>query len=177
MIFFAHVKTHRRFINNYDNKIYTQYRFKTWEGKCKMFLCDRDINILICNYLGKNSFLLRGKLMLGVHWGHLIASFLTIFISWLVFWLLLLPFLHYDEMYLIGLLCFTTNIVLLCATAFFDPGILRRRKSDEYSIIRREASVFRSNYCRICSIVRPSRARHCKYCDNCVDIFDHHCPV
>ena len=31
--------------------------------------------------------------------------------------------------------------------------------------------------CRHCKVVRPERAHHCKWCDQCVTRWDHHCPL
>ncbi|CAD8151788.1 unnamed protein product [Paramecium pentaurelia] len=36
-------------------------------------------------------------------------------------------------------------------------------------------SIYKVRYCSTCKIMRPSKASHCKFCDHCVDGFDHHC--
>ena len=32
-------------------------------------------------------------------------------------------------------------------------------------------------YCGTCQIFRPERASHCKACQCCVEVLDHHCPL
>lgn len=134
---------------------------------------------LLCS-LGKNLFLLQGRIMLGVHWQHLAASACMIVITWLLYMVLVVPFLHYEEqqlLYSVSISMCTINLALLLCTATCDPGILPRRRSELHEAVRSETYLLKTHFCRICNIVRPSRARHCKFCDNCVDIFDHHCPV
>ena len=33
-----------------------------------------------------------------------------------------------------------------------------------------------TRFCTICNIEQPVRAKHCKECDSCVALHDHHCP-
>jgi len=120
--------------------------------------------------------------MLGAHVSHLNTSLLLLILSWAEYAFLVIPFLNDPRLYLIPLAGGTVNIALLFCTAFADPGILPRQhfqdeEKEKTNAIRRDATILKSNFCRICNIWRPYRARHCKYCDNCVDIFDHHCPV
>ena len=133
-------------------------------------------------FLGRNVFLCSGSVMLGCHWRHLLGSLALTIISWLQYIVLLVPFFNWHYWYIISLLLATLNAILLINVSATDPGILPRQqfkneRSASVSIIRKDATVLKSNFCKICNIWRPARARHCKYCDNCVDIFDHHCPV
>lgn len=78
----------------------------------------------------------------------------------------------------------TLSISFLFQAALTDPGIIPRSLTDQVEppppeVLRpREGGggVSHVKFCPTCKIYRDSRAKHCRYCDNCVEKFDHHCP-
>ena len=127
---------------------------------------------------GRNVFLCKGYLMLGVHIDHLGISIALISMTWILYVALLAPFTHCPGCFLLALLFFIINLLLLCSTAFTEPGIIPRRQPHFLtSTIQDQIQEKLQQYCTVCRIVRPARAKHCRHCDNCVIIFDHHCPV
>lgn len=133
---------------------------------------------------GNNYFFFGGLLMTGAHPGHLLFTTVLIVLTWLFFYFAVLPFIHISGAVTLSLFLFTVNLWSLWATAFTDPGIYIRRllfpeESSELSMLspNRDPNFAKNyHYCTVCGIFRHPRARHCKYCNNCVDVFDHHCP-
>jgi len=79
-----------------------------------------------------------------------------------------------------------TSIIFVLSVFFFfkagttDPGILirRRRQADQPLPPMGSTDIDGGplKWCDTCFLYRPPRAKHCKFCDNCVLEFDHHCP-
>lgn len=80
-------------------------------------------------------------------------------------------------------LLFGLTLVFLFLTSYTDPGIEPRRPGGQQengqSLRRRvvDGVSVTEMWCWTCKIYRPPGTSHCKDCDNCVNDWDHHCPV
>jgi palmitoyltransferase ZDHHC9/14/18 len=83
---------------------------------------------------------------------------------------------------IIGAILTASTLIFLCLTSLTDPGILPRLPpKPTYYPPRSQAlvtnnSVYSLKYCDVCALYRPPRTVHCRLCNNCVEVFDHHCP-
>jgi palmitoyltransferase ZDHHC9/14/18 len=137
---------------------------------------------------GRNAFLCDGRIILGSNYycgiGTLIAIIVP-FIAWLT--------LVIDELP-VYLLIIASVFLIFCLVSFLlaaatDPGIIPRSQpgeTAEYPIQPLDIDGKPVKFCQTCRIYRPRRAKHCKFCDNCVEskldvylhaIVDHVCVV
>lgn len=133
-----------------------KYRYQMWEGK--------------------NKFLFGGRIMLGAHDKHLLISLTLLIVTYSVFLGLIVPLLEIPLLFFIGVFLFVGTLIFLLLTAFTEPGIIPRRPPSKLLESLSPDVREKVQYCHTCRIVRPPRAKHCRYCDNCVEVFDHHCP-
>eukprot|EP01083_Nonionella_stella_P070474 188579_1 len=125
---------------------------------------------------GNNTFLCGGRCILGSDTTFLGVT--TVLETGLIF-----VFIYYVALpihlaiAITVLVLYVISMSMLAKTALMDPGIIPRsnipRPDPKHP---HPITTTGYKYCSTCRIYRPPRAKHCRYCDNCVLQFDHHCP-
>lgn len=153
--------THPDSPHEQQESIVSQKRYETWKGN--------------------NTFFLDGRVMTGSHPYQLLLSIILIFFTSISFIVLIAPFYQATYWYNIFLFLNFCNFCFLINTSFTEPGIYPKRNVNPHNHMdifqTKYYHILKHQYCLTCSIIHSDRSKHCKYCNNCVEIFDHHCPV
>jgi len=153
---------------------------------------------------GKNSFFCGGLLLIGpvADYCPLITGWLGLLLAGLVYFGCVAPYLwlHVSKAWVtVGIVLWVSDVYLYARACFSDPGIIPRRRiadalakadpewwrrqrqalteararGDNYQ--RRSLPAEDTKNCTTCDCERPLLSGHCWQCDNCVEVFDHHC--
>lgn len=128
------------------------------------------------------------KRLIGPDWRILTASFSLIFFPglWCYFTLIFVK-----EGFLLNLIyavlfggALFIDLYTLVDSGTTEPGIIPKSSSQgvnkKYKFyidpLRYGHGLIECKPCRTCNIIRPPRSFHCKKCDACIEVHDHHCP-
>ena len=133
-------------------------------------------------YRGNNILLCGGRWgVLGPNTGFCLLAECMILLPFIVYMIFVARHLS-AALNIIAVIVCLVPVILLSKTASTDPGILRRYNTPPIGspppaiYVNFRGRSVRAWFCKACNTYRSPRAKHCFECNNCVEIFDHHCP-
>ena len=149
-------------------------------GGKESLLKRRSTYIRYEEWKGNNNFFFDGALMFGADGKFFITTQFIILVPSTLFMVFVVPDLPHAHSILGGLItCGLFMMFFLWMAALTEPGIIPRCPKHEVPDLPPPGSNMGPNgwkLCVTCNVYRPPRAKHCSYCDNCVEELDHHCP-
>ncbi|XP_063718397.1 palmitoyltransferase ZDHHC9-like isoform X2 [Symsagittifera roscoffensis] len=163
---------------------------------------DVDHDSRVGEFPGKNTVCCGGRVVTGREWPFVVGG--LIFVSILVgmFAVAEAPFLieHFSiVVVVIPIVLLLYGLLNFLCTLLKDPGIIPRSTQSEACYLERDLEKtvavnskrkgkeyeptvvviggvdVEIKWCSTCRLWRPPRASHCRICDNCIEMFDHHC--
>jgi len=152
---------------------------------------------LYTKWPGKNQFFCKGYCITGPRTNipYVLLLWLLLFGFSIAYFIIAAPFLLGDATSSFSLLpafSLILTMIFFMLTACCDPGIIPRKEVfelfgsvpeqftakvlDKYIELSLKEKNKAFKYCPTCKIFRSPRASHCSYCDNCIEVLDHHCP-
>lgn len=140
---------------------------------------------------GKNEFFCDGKIMCGpTSYKRYIFIFILIILPTIIE--IIFVTLSYKSIVIALILSLIEIISLIIILILFwnictkNPGYLLRNesyfhstetkiKSKKVVLVNIGGFMKKIKFCETCILYRPPKTSHCKYCDSCVEKFDHHC--
>ena len=139
--------------------------------------------------MSRNKFCCNGRLMIGVDWYYFIFTNFLHFVPGIIFFIIVTQWLLPSSteinnknnktllfiLIIFAYLLFFIVTYYMYRTSFTDPGYLPRG-NETTPLPHKQLQPNGSKFCETCKIWRPPRAKHCRFCNQCVRKFDHHCP-